>query len=230
MTIVDLTLAHADETDILAINVMEKRGFKTGVTRHYWAPMKEPDVLFVDSWLSMFAHCGTHLDCPRHIFRWGKTVDQVELDCFMGPGCVLDFSKKKANEPIAGKELEKHRKVVKKGDIVLIRTDWSDKTWGSAAYMFQSPFLTGDGARWCVDKGVKAVGFDFLQEEEVKKSPNNVPEKYVVHRTLLENGVVQIEHMANLKSISKPRCQVIALPLKLIGVEGSPCRAVAIVD
>ena len=58
----------------------------------------------------------------------------------------------------------------------------------------------------------------------------HVPENYIVHRTLLGNGIIQVEHMANLGQIPTPRCQFIAFPLKLVGVEGSPCRAVAIVD
>src|SRR5690606_9917574 len=167
---------------------------------------------------------------PRHINRNGKTIDQIPPDRFMGPGCVLDFSHKGADEGISASELDKFSSLVKKDDIILIRTDWSDKTWGSDAYLFHSPFLTGDGAQWCVDKGAKMVGFDCLQEEEVKNLPKNRPEKYVVHRTLLENGICQIEHMTNMKSIPKERCEVIALPLLLLGVEGSPCRAVAVVD
>jgi len=229
MAIIDLSLAHADETDVLAISVMERKGWKTQVTRRYWAPEKDPDVLFVDSWLSMFAHCGTHIDAPRHIFRSGKAVDQVELDRFIGEACVLDFSGKGANEAIAAQDLARHTGAVRPGDIALLRTNWSDKKWGSMDYMYQSPFLTADGAEWLVARGVKAAGFDFVQEEEVKRIPDNKPENNVVHRILLGHGIIQVEHLVNLGQIPTARCQFIALPLKLVGVEGSPCRAVAIV-
>ena len=230
MAIVDLSVLHYDETDVLANSVGRRMNAETSVRRHYWTPKQEPDVVFVDSWLSIFAHCGTHLDCPRHIFRWGRTVEEMELDRFMGPACVLDLSDKDADDPIGAADLERHSSLVQPDDIVLLRTDWTDKHWGSEAYLYHSPFLTGDGARWLVDKGAKAAGFDFLQEEEVKNVPDNVPEKYVVHRTLLENGVIQIEHMTNLSKIPAARCQVMALPLRLPGIEGSPCRAVAVVD
>ncbi|MFP6888578.1 MAG: hypothetical protein VCF07_02295 [Nitrospinota bacterium] len=79
-------------------------------------------------------------------------------------------------------------------------------------------------------KKVKAVGFGCLQEEEVEKIPDNVPKNYVVHRTLLGAGIIQIEHMTNLGAIPSDRCHVSAMPLKLIGVEGSPVRAVGWVD
>jgi kynurenine formamidase len=228
MAIIDLTLAHADETDVFSISVMERKGWKTQVTRRYWAPEKDPDVLFVDSWLSMFAHCGTHIDAPRHIFRSGKTVDEIELDRFIGEACVLDFSSKAPDEAITSSDLAPHVAAVRPGDIALLRTDWSDKKWGSMEYMYGSPFLTADAAEWLVARKVKAAGFDFVQEEEVKRIPDNKPENNVVHRILLGNGVIQVEHLANLGKIPTPRCQFIALPLKLVGVEGSPCRAVAI--
>ena len=148
----------------------------------------------------------------------------------MGPACLLDFSSKGADEAISAQDLEAHAGLVRENDIVLLRTDFTDKFWGADAYLRNSPYLTGDGARWLVDKGVKAAGFDFLQEEEVKKIPDNVPENYVVHRTLLGNGIIQIEHMTNLSAVTQERFKVIALPLKMPGIEGSPCRAVAVVD
>jgi kynurenine formamidase len=230
MPIIDLSLAHYDEMDPVAAAVGKMMNAETSVRRKYFPPKKEPDVVFVDSWLSIFAHAGTHLDCPRHIYRWGKTTDEVALDRFMGPACLLDFSSKGADEAISAEDLEAHAGLVRENDIVLLRTDFTDKFWGSDAYLRNSPFLTGDGANWLVDKGVKAAGFDFLQEEEVKKIPENVPENYVVHRTLLGNGIIQIEHMTNLSAIPQERFEVIALPLKMPGIEGSPCRAVAVVD
>ena len=229
MAIIDLSLPHCDELDGLANAVMETQGFKTSVRRHYVMPKIERDVVFVDSWLSMFAHCGTHLDCPRHISQTGRTVDQMPLDRFMGPACLIDFSGKGADEAITAADLGAHAGLIKEDDIVLLRTDFTDKHWSTDHYLYHSPFLAGDGARWFVDKRVKAVGFDCLQEEEVKKIPDNVPENYVVHRTLLGAGIVQIEHMTNLGAIGAERFHVTALPLKLIGVEGSPTRAVAVV-
>ncbi len=230
MPVIDLSLAHYDEMDPVAAAVGQMMGAETSVRRKYFPPREEPDVVFVDSWLSIFAHAGTHLDCPRHIFRWGQTTDQVPLERFMGPACLLDFSAKGRDDAITADDLEAYAPLVRAGDIVLLRTDFTDKFWGSDAYLRHSPYLTGEGARWLVDKGAKAAGFDFLQEEEVKKIPHNVPERYVVHRTLLENGVVQIEHMTNLAAIGRERFEVIALPLKMPGVEGSPCRAVAVVE
>ncbi len=230
MAIIDLSLPHCDELDGLANAVMETQGFKTAITRHYVMPKTERDVVFVDSWLSMFAHCGTHLDCPRHISQSVRTVDQMPLDQFMGEACVLDFSSKGSDDAITAAELEHFYGLVREEDIALVHTGWSDKHWSSYAYLYHSLFLAGDGARWFVDKKVKAVGFDCLQEEEVKKIPDNVPEDYVVHRTLLGAGIVQIEHMTNLGAIPAERCRAAAFPLKLIGVEGSPTRAVAWVD
>ena len=54
-------------------------------------------------------------------------------------------------------------------------------------------------------------------------------QKRAGHCTLLGAGIVRIEHMTNLGAIGADRFHLNALPLKLIGVEGSPTRAVAVV-
>ncbi|WP_080572100.1 cyclase family protein [Paenibacillus peoriae] len=37
------------------------------------------------------------------------------------------------------------------GDIILLNTGWSDKTWGQfPRYFVDSPFLTLDAGRWLV--------------------------------------------------------------------------------
>jgi kynurenine formamidase len=39
-----------------------------------------------------------------------------------------------------------------------------------------------------------------------------------------------IEYLTNLEQIGAPRCRFIALPLRVTGVDGSPVRAIALVD
>ena len=39
-----------------------------------------------------------------------------------------------------------------------------------------------------------------------------------------------IEYLTNLDQIGAPRCRFLALPLKLDGADGSPVRAVALVE
>jgi len=50
------------------------------------------------------------------------------------------------------------------------------------------------------------------------------------HKHLLYNGVLFSEYLCNLGAVKQNRVNIIALPLKLEGVEGSPVRVVAIED
>ena len=43
-------------------------------------------------------------------------------------------------------------------------------------------------------------------------------------------GVIVVEGLANLASLSKPKVTFVALPLKVAGGDGAPVRAVAIED
>lgn len=51
----------------------------------------------------------------------------------------------------------------------------------------------------------------------------------ITYRTFLPKGILVIENLAHLDQIPGPRCQVIALPLKIKGASGSPLRVVAVV-
>src|SRR5919204_59493 len=54
---------------------------------------------------------------------------------------------------------------VRSGDIVLLRTDWTDHMYGTwPDYFTQSPFLPPESAEWLVAKGPKSIGFDFFEE------------------------------------------------------------------
>jgi len=50
------------------------------------------------------------------------------------------------------------------------------------------------------------------------------------HDVFFPAGITVIEYLTNLDQIGATRCQFIALPLKLEGGDGSPVRAVALVD
>lgn len=53
--------------------------------------------------------------------------------------------------------------------------------------------------------------------------------EFIGHRTFLPNGIYIIENLKNLEKIGKPRCSIIASPLKIKGATGSPVRVIAIV-
>ncbi len=50
------------------------------------------------------------------------------------------------------------------------------------------------------------------------------------HDVFFPAGITVIEYLTNLDQIKTPRCRFIALPLRLEGGDGSPVRAIALVE
>ena len=52
--------------------------------------------LEVDGWnattLSLYSHCGTHMDAPRHFLPAGDTLDQQNLEVVIGEARVVDVT------------------------------------------------------------------------------------------------------------------------------------------
>lgn len=154
-------------------------------------------------------------------------MDRVVLDRICGRGVVFNFSQKKGSEPITGADLAAQDGELKEGDIAILRTDWTDKHWGTPKFFGDSPYLTPEAARWLVQKKVKAIVYDF-SEEYVVRNPGFTGPECVIHHIILGNGIYNIEYVTNLGAISKRVVTIVALPLKLIGVESAPARVIAI--
>ena len=114
---------------------------------------------------------------------------------------------------------------IRKGDRLLLRTDHNNTyDGGSEKWMKDSPYLTIGATMWCIEKGVVIVGYDFYHGNDEPDSPR------VFHnsRTLSEHGIITMPYLKNLDRIEKDRFTLIGLPLKMIGAEASPIRAVAV--
>ena len=172
-------------------------------------------------------HAGTHLDAPRHLLAGEKTIDELDLGYFLGRAYCIDCSAVKPNEPVTAKMLEPAADRVRPGMMVFLYTGWSETMFGKDGYWNDSPYLGEDAAQWLVDHGAKIAGFDFFQEIAAKPEKNN-PEDFHVHKIILGNGCLNIEHLTNLSKVVNTEFDAIALPLKLIGAEGSPTRVVAL--
>ena len=111
-------------------------------------------------------HTGAHIDSPLHVFKNGITTAEISLDQVMGEALVVDLSWVGANHAITIDDLKNAGAGdVKRGDIVLLRTDWTDKMYGTwPGYFTQSPYFPPESAQWLVDRGPKNIGFDFFEE------------------------------------------------------------------
>lgn len=160
-------------------------------------------------------HVGTHVDAPRHFVEGATTVDQLPLETLIGPA-VVGFL------PDADAVTVDHLKSLdlpKDTERLLLRTRNSD-LWAAGVMEFKENFvaLTPDAARWVVDRGIPLIGVDYLSVQRYHDGP-------AVHQILLGAGVVAIEGL-DLSSVQPGEYELVCLPLRLVGAEGAPARAV----
>jgi arylformamidase len=173
----------------------------------------------------MRLHAGSHVDAPEHFVKGGKQIHELPLETFYGPAVVADVRHRMPGGGITGGDLEQSAgQDLQKGDRLLLRTDCNVDYDGSMEWQKRSPYLTNDAIDWCLERSVPVVGFDMYHGADA-------PDSKVVFNTSLRfqtAGVVTMPYLKNLGAIAKKRVTLIALPLKLIGVEDSPIRAVVV--
>jgi arylformamidase len=175
--------------------------------------------------LVLGTHIGTHADAPRHFVPGGCTIDEVPLESLIGPATVADFTRCNPLHEIDTPELQ--QKLRGKIPIRLIlRTGWSEY-FGNMKFYNEYPFLSENAALWLVENGVRLIAMDTPSPDNPTHS-RGTPKDSPNHKVLLGAGVVLVEYLANLKSLSAPEVELIVMPLRLRGCDGSPARCVAI--
>ncbi|SRR5579872_3321710 len=180
----------------------------------FFTKLKDFDIDHVrESKFCMSTHTGTHVDAPTHFMRQGKTIDNISLDQLIGGARVLDFTK--VREKITADDLARY--TINEHEIILLRTANSAK---STIDDFEADFIYLDpsGAKYLADKKVKAVGIDYLGIER------GDPE-HTTHVTLFNANVVIIEGL-RLGHVQSGDYFLVCLPLRLLGLEAAPARAI----
>ncbi len=192
--------------------------------------------LFQSTILTLSLHAFTHLDAPLHYIPGAPSIDQIPLDQWMGDAAVVDVTHRGENAGISAADLEERAQHIRPGDIVLLRTDWPRKcSMDSREFWVRAPYTTREACEWLVARKVKSVGTDYPPDEVLRYEvldPTRKPTgfDYPTHDVFFKAGIFVMEYLVNLHLISRPRVRVIALPLKIVGGDGSPARVIAIED
>jgi arylformamidase len=165
------------------------------------------------SLLHMGSHTGTHVDAPFHFIEDGARLGQVSLDRMVGPCLVADVRGRRTVDAAALRPLP-----IERGDILLCRTDNSAK-WAAPEFQRDFTYVTTDAADLLLERGVRALGWDYLSIEKFG-SPD-----FPVHHKLLGAGVFVIEGL-DLGKVAPGRYYLVCLPLKFPDLDGAPARAV----
>jgi arylformamidase len=164
------------------------------------------------SCLEMNSHNGTHIDAPLHFIREGASIDQLDPAIFVGPARVVWHDGETHIEP---GDLE--RMPLDGVERLLFKTR-NSTLWSDSAFRKDYIGVTADAARVLVELGLRLVGLDYLSVGPYGKHAEP-------HQILLGNGVVILEGL-DLRNVEPGDYELIALPLKIVGGEGSPTRAV----
>lgn len=175
--------------------------------------------------LVLGTHIGTHADAPRHFIPNGAGIDEVPLDILIGPATVADFTDCRPLQEIDVADL-KEKLSGKVPRRLILRTGWSE-CFGDMKFYNEYPFLSENAARWLVENGVKLIAMDTPSPDNPAHS-RGTPKDSPNHKVLLGAGVVLVEYLTNLKSLTASDVELIVMPLKLKGCDGSPARCVAI--
>jgi arylformamidase len=177
---------------------------------------------FAETLLRMYSHTGTHIDAPGHMLAGAPMLDDLPADRFVGRACVVDVSASAPGEvPLS--LLEEQGPLVAGCDFVLLRCGWP-RYWGDERYFAGFPVLTSEAAAWLAGCGLKGVGFDTISADPVGPPP------YPNHMTFFAAGMILIENLVNLEPLVGKRFLFTCLPLAYERADGSPVRAVALLD
>jgi arylformamidase len=74
--------------------------------------------------LTISCHAYTHVDAPLHYLVDGRDMASMPIDQWVGDAAVVDLTHLDANGEVTAADLDRRAGHVRRGDIVLLRTDW----------------------------------------------------------------------------------------------------------
>ena len=165
--------------------------------------------------LELSVHTGTHIDSPYHFIDDGITTDAMPLEVLMGK-CLVIETKSKSNIHVS--DLEDYE--ISKFERLLLKTSNSSH-WENNTKKFDKKFisLSLEAADYLVKTEIRLIGIDYLSIEAYGVSSHQV------HHKLLNNQIAILEGL-NLSNIDAGSYELICLPLKLVGTDGAPVRAI----
>jgi arylformamidase len=161
--------------------------------------------------VSLSVHTGTHVDAPYHFTDDGKTIEALDPAIYVGPARVLDVRNRSriGIDDLAAIDLSGTPRVLFRTDAWLTHEHFPDHI----------PVMEADLPRWLADRGVILAGVDVPSVDALDSK--TLP----VHHALGGCGIAILENLC-LAEVSAGVYELIALPLKLAGADGSPVRAI----
>lgn len=181
--------------------------------------------------LSLHSHmCSTHIDAPNHALRDGFGIDRYTFERHLiGPAYVLDLRHVPPGHRVTVEDMkaamEKTGKPYTAGCMLVINTDWTDRTWGKPEFFEKMISLVApEAGEWLADLDPKALVFDCYNDSWEDFFTGDC---FQNHKPLLGKEIPLIEFCCNLGELHSGEWDIYAFPLKILDCDGSPARVIA---
>jgi arylformamidase len=157
-------------------------------------------------------HVGAHADAPSHYSATGEDIGARSLHYYLGTCVVwhvgIERGQRIYPEHVAGKPLKATR--------VLIRTDTfpDPRNWNEDFASLSSELVDSLHARGVITIGLDTPSVDLFDDKVLE-----------AHQALARHDMANLEGLV-LGRVAEGLYELIALPLRLAGADGSPVRAV----
>jgi arylformamidase len=137
------------------------------------------------------------------------------MDVGIGPARVIQISQNVSKVS----EAELRDKNVQPGERLLLKTRNSRSRWDNRDFQPDFVALSASGARFLADRGVQLIGIDYLSIGLFEGDGMET------HHVLLKAGIWIVEGL-NLENVPEGNYDLVCLPLRIEGSDGSPARVV----
>jgi arylformamidase len=163
--------------------------------------------------LDFGVHSGTHMDAQVHFIEGAPGAEAIPLDAGLGRAQVVDATSITSD---LSEQVLRGLSLVEGAERLLFKTP-NSRLWAKDSFSSDFLGITGDGAHYLVDRGVRLVGIDYLSI-----APMGDPKP--THVAFLEHDVVILEGL-DLRNVEPGEYELFAMPLLIPGSDGAPTRA-----
>jgi arylformamidase len=162
--------------------------------------------------LRISAHTATHVDAPYHVVNEGKTIDQVDLNPFWGLSQVVTVYKIKG--PLLPEDFKEYD--LSLAPRLLVRTPIGQLNYDE--FPEAIPYPSSELADFLKEAGIILYGTDTPSMDAIDTT------ELPGHQAIIKNEIAILEGL-DLHLANDGFYELSALPLNIVGGDGSPVRA-----
>ncbi len=171
--------------------------------------------------LSLHTLAGTYVEAADHLLPDREKVSDLPVERFFASAVVARVGEKSPFEPVTVRELEAAVARDPRGRALLVSTGW-DRMWGRPGFVERCPYFLPEAMEWVVDSGAQVLGVDVPSVQDPRDDTGELNRIFFREERLL------LAPLVNLRQAGEGPHTLVALPLNVPGVCGTPTRAVLI--